>query len=194
MKELNEAFWSGRYSEGKTGWDIGEISTPLKTYIDQLSDKNLRILVPGCGKGHEAAYLWEQGFKNTFVVDLAQAPLDLLREAIPEIPKNHLVHGNFFELKGEFDLILEQTFFCALSPSLRKKYAEKMHELLVDGGKLVGLLFDFPLTEDGPPFGGNKEEYLAYFEPHFEIAIMERAYNSIQPRSGRELFVKLEKK
>lgn len=194
MKELNEAFWSGRYSEGKTGWDIGEISTPLKTYIDQLSDKNLRILVPGCGKGHEAAYLWEQGFKNTFVVDLAQAPLDLLREAIPEIPKNHLVNGNFFELKGEFDLILEQTFFCALSPSLRKKYAEKMHELLVDGGKLVGLLFDFPLTEDGPPFGGNKEEYLTYFEPHFEIAIMERAYNSIQPRSGRELFVKLEKK
>ena len=69
-----------------------------------------------------------------------------------------------------------------------------MHELLVDGGKLVGLLFDFPLTEDGPPFGGNKEEYLTYFEPHFEIAIMERAYNSIQPRSGRELFVKLEKK
>ena len=194
MKELNEAFWSGRYSEGKTGWDIGEISTPLKTYIDQLSDKNLRILVPGCGKGHEAAYLWEQGFKNTFVVDLAQAPLDLLREAIPKIQKNHLVHGNFFELKGEFDLILEQTFFCALSPSLRKKYAEKMHELLVDGGKLVGLLFDFPLTEDGLPFGGNKEEYLTYFEPHFEIAIMERAYNSIQPRSGRELFVKLEKK
>lgn len=194
MKELNEAFWSGRYSEGKTGWDIGKISTPLKTYIDQLSNKNLRILVPGCGKGHEAAYLWEQGFKNTFVVDLAQAPLDLLREAIPEIPKNHLVHGNFFELKGEFDLILEQTFFCALSPSLRKKYAEKMHELLVDGGKLVGLLFDFPLTEDGPPFGGNKEEYLTYFEPHFEIAIMERACNSIQPRSGRELFVKLEKK
>lgn len=194
MKDLNEAFWAGRYSEGKTGWDIGEISTPLKTYIDQLSDKNLRILVPGCGKGHEAAYLWEQGFKNTLVVDLAQAPLDLLREAIPEIPKKNLVHGNFFELKGEFDLILEQTFFCALSPSLRKKYAEKMHELLADGGKLVGLLFDFPLTEEGPPFGGNKEEYLTYFEPHFEIAIMERAYNSIQPRSGRELFVKLEKK
>ncbi|MDP4952930.1 MAG: TPMT family class I SAM-dependent methyltransferase [Flavobacteriales bacterium] len=194
MKELTEAFWSGRYSEGKTGWDIGEISTPLKTYIDHLSDKNLRILVPGCGKGHEAAYLWEQGFKNTFVVDLAQAPLDLLREAIPEIPTNHLLHGNFFELKGEFELILEQTFFCALSPSLRKNYAEKMHELLADGGKLVGLLFDFPLTEDGPPFGGNKEEYLTYFEPHFEIVIMERAYNSIQPRSGRELFVKLEKK
>lgn len=194
MKALNEAFWSGRYAEGKTAWDIGEISTPLKAYIDQLTNKSLRILVPGCGQGHEAAYLWKQGFQHTYVVDLAQEPLDLLREAIPDIPKDHLVHGNFFELEGEFDLILEQTFFCALSPSLRKKYAEKMHELLAEGGKLVGLLFDFPLTEEGPPFGGNKAEYLNYFEPHFKIGLMERAVNSIAPRSGRELFVKLEKK
>ena len=91
-------------------------------------------------------------------------------------------------------MILEQTFFCALPVELRKKYAQKMNSLLHPGGKLIGLLFDFPLKSDGPPFGGSKEEYLDYFEPYFEIKLMERSVNSIQPRMGSELFIHLIKK
>ena len=94
----------------------------------------------------------------------------------------------------EFDLILEQTFFCALRPELRENYARKMQSLLKDGGILAGLLFDFPLEDGGPPYGGNIEEYRAFFSPYFEIRKLQRAYNSIPPRRGSELFFIFEKK
>ena len=42
-------YWEERYQKQDTGWDIGTISTPLKEYIDQLTDKKCRILLPGAG-------------------------------------------------------------------------------------------------------------------------------------------------
>lgn len=54
---------------------------------------------------------------------------------------------------------------------------------------MVGLLFDFPLTEEGPPFGGSKSEYIVLFEPYFSIKTLEKAYNSIKPRENKELFL-----
>ena len=87
---------------------------------------------------------------------------------------------------------VEQTFFCALNPAERPAYAKKMSELLVPGGKVAGVLFDAEF-EGGPPFGGNREEYSRYFVPFFKIKTLERCYNSIKPRAGRELFMILEK-
>jgi thiopurine S-methyltransferase len=69
-----------------------------------------------------------------------------------------------------------------------------MAELLNAEGKLVGLLFNAPLNEDHPPYGGTIKEYVGYFEPYFEIEIMEPCYNSIEPRSGREVWIKMLKK
>lgn len=185
---LNETFWENKYKTNKTGWDLGQISPPIKAYIDQLTNRNLKILIPGGGNSYEAAYLFEQGFKNVYVIDLSQIPLQNLKKRIPDFPSEQLIHGNFFDLDQTFDLILEQTFFCAIHPNLRAKYVIKMTDLLGEKGKLVGLLFDATLNEDHPPFGGSKEEYLSYFTPHFEIELMENCYNSIDSRLGKELF------
>lgn len=193
MEELNEKYWSKRYEQGQTGWDIGYASTPIKEYVDQLSNKDLKILIPGCGNGHEAAYLWEQGFKNVHVVDLSALPLDDLKKRCPDFPLEQLIHGDFFDLDEGFDLILEQTFYCALNPELRPNYASKMHDLLREGGQLVGLLFDFPLTSEGPPFGGSEEEYRERFTPEFELRTLAKAHNSIPPRAGKEFFIILKK-
>jgi len=65
--------------------------------------------------------------------------------------------GDFFNHKGEYDLIIEQTFFCALPPTMRQKYVWKMHELLAKDGILAGLLFNRKF-EVSPPFGGSQEE------------------------------------
>jgi hypothetical protein len=192
--KLNKAFWDNKYGNEKLGWDIGYISTPLKSYIDQLADKNLKILIPGAGNGYELEYLFNRGFTNIHVVDIAQQPLDNLKHRIPHFPEDQLIHLDFFELQeSDFDLILEQTFFCALDPSLRESYAIKMNNLLREKGKLAGLLFDFPLTEKGPPFGGDISEYRKLFFEHFKIKTLERAYNSIKPRNGNELFFIFEK-
>lgn len=191
--QLDSKFWAERYETGQTGWDTGSITTPLQTYMDGIEDKDLAILIPGGGNSHEAEHLHQQGFKHVHLVDWVQAPLDNLKSRVPSFPDKHLIKDDLFQHTGQYDLIIEQTFFCAIDPNLRKAYAEKMHSLLRPGGKIVGLLFQFPL-ESGPPFGGCKEEYLEYFEPLFYIEHMEPCYNSIKPREGRELFIELVKK
>lgn len=186
---LNKEFWEDRYVTGQLGWDMGHVSPPLKDYIDQLDDKNLKILVPGAGNGHEVVYLVQQGFKNVFVSDIAHQPLQNIKSKLPDFPEGNLVEGDFFDLaEKDFDLVLEQTFFCALNPALRKDYVDKMHDIIKPKGKLCGLLFNFPLTEDGPPFGGKASEYRKLFSSYFKINILEPATNSIEPRLGSELF------
>lgn len=191
---LSEEFWDNRYKVHDTGWDIGHASNPLKAYIDQLHNKELKILIPGAGNAYEAEYLLHNGFQNVHLVDLSSTALNNLKERVPEFPDEQLYHANFFDLNATFDLILEQTFFCAINPDLRKAYARKMHQLLNENGKLVGLLFNDTLNMDRPPFGGSKKEYLYYFEPYFQVDIFQECYNSIESRSGRELFIKLVKK
>lgn len=194
MIDLTEEFWNQKYRTNKTGWDLGEISSPLKAYFDQLQDKNLKILIPGGGNSYEAEYLHNKGFTNVFVIDIAKEAVQRIQQRIPTFPKNHIIHDDFFNLKDTFDMVIEQTFFCAINPNLRQQYAQKMNQLLVDGGKLVGLMFDAKLNEDHPPFGGCKEEYLQIFEPYFNVEVMDECYNSSGARQGMELFVKLIKK
>lgn len=189
MTELNKDTWNDRYKNHDTGWDIGYISTPIKEYIDQLKDKNISILIPGCGNSYEAEYLHNNGFKNVFVIDLAQEALNNLEKRIPNFPKSHLICGDFFEHKASYDLIIEQTFFCAIYPHLRENYAKKMHELLAENGKLVGLLFNVPLNTEHPPYGGCKEDYIALFQKHFNTVAMDAAHNSIKARKDKELFI-----
>jgi thiopurine S-methyltransferase len=194
MNRFNRNYWENKYKKQSTGWDIGKISTPIKEYIDQLKNKELKILIPGAGNSYEAEYLWEKGFRNVFIIDIVKQPLINLKNRVPYFPTNQLINKDFFKYDEKFDLIIEQTFFCALDPYLRPSYANKMNELLNEKGKLIGLLFDFELTENGPPFGGDKLEYLGYFSNLFNIIILERAYNSILPRKDRELFFIFEKK
>ena len=191
--KLDEYYWNTRYQANDIGWNIGYPSTPIKTYIDQLTDKSIKVLIPGAGNSYEAEYLWENGFKNIYVLDIAKTPLDNFKRRVPDFPNTQLLHLNFFDLDISFDLILEQTFFCALNPVLRTKYAQKMYELLRHNGKLVGLLFDFELTEQGPPFGGSRVEYINIFEPFFDIKVLEASTNSIKPRDNKELFFIFEK-
>lgn len=191
--KLSDDYWSNRYQEGQTGWDIGAISTPLKEYIDQLKVKEQRILIPGCGNAYEAEYLLNNGFTDVTLVDISQTLIDQLEEKFfPKFQKElHLVHGDFFELKGLYDLIIEQTFFCALDPQFRSSYAQKMYGLLAPGGKLVGVMFNRHFESDGPPYGGTREEYVEYFEQGFDLKYFSDCYNSIPPRQGVELFVSL---
>ena len=189
----SETYWDNRYINGNTGWDMKTVSPPLKSYVDQLKDKHSKILIPGAGNAYEAEYLYQKGFKNIYVADIAKTPLNNLKNRIPEFPKGQLLHIDFFNIEDTFDLIIEQTFFCALPPKLRPKYAKKMHQLLKPNAKIVGVLFDFPLTEDGPPFGGNIAEYKTNFTALFDLEILEPCYNSYLKRQGNELFFKFNK-
>ena len=193
MKKLDAKFWDIRYFEHNTGWDVGHPTTPFIEFTKTLTDKNISILIPGCGHAYEAEMLHNHGFKNITLLDYSNHAREDFLKRVPKFNPEHYLIGDFFKHSGNYDLILEQTFFCALKPQLRQAYAEKMFNLLNQGGRLVGVLFKFPLTEQGPPFGGNKEEYLGYFAKIFDINKLEDCRNSIKPRIGNELFINLQK-
>jgi SAM-dependent methyltransferase len=192
--KLNKEFWKEKYRLEDTPWDAGSATTPITTFIDGLEDKNLKILIPGVGNGHEFEYLYNKGFKNIYALDITEEPLVNIKRKLPELPEKYLILQDFFQLTGSFDLILEQTFFCALAPDLRPLYAKKINEILTQKGQLAGVLFDFPLTESGPPYGGDISEYIRLFEPFFKIKTLERCYNSIKPRKDKEIFIHFYKK
>lgn len=194
MITLNSEFWNKRYLDKETGWDIGYVSTPIKEYFNQVKNKELKILIPGGGNSYEAEFLFNKGFTNTFLLDYAITPLINFQRRNPKFPSNQLIHRNFFDYQDNFDIIVEQTFFCAINPKLRKKYSEKCNDLLNKKGKIIGLLFDDKLNNEKPPFGGSKKEYKIIFKNLFNIKKMEACKNSIPQRLGKELFINLEKK
>lgn len=190
--DLSRNYWDNRYKTAETSWDLGQCSTPIKAYIDQLTNKDISILIPGCGNAHEAAYLLAKGFNNVTVIDISPTLIANLKSQFSATPLQ-IELGDFFAYSGSFDLIIEQTFFCAINPNQRKIYVNKVAELLNPNGKLVGLLFNTIFEKAGPPFGGTIEEYQNLFNTNFKINTLATAYNSAQPRKNIELFIKFSK-
>lgn len=192
--KLDSTYWEKRYKTDSTPWDMGSVSPPIKNWLSQQTNKNLKILIPGAGNAHEVEYAYSQGFTNVFLVDFALQPLLNFQKRCPNFPKEQILHQDFFAITESFDVMIEQTFFCALEPEKREDYAVKAIEILRPNGLLVGLLFDFPLTEDGPPFGGNSTIYTTLFENHFKRIQINPCKDSIKPRMGKELWIEMAKK
>lgn len=191
--KYDKIYWDEQYKKGHTGWDIGYVCTPIKEYIDQLTDKSLKILIPGAGNAYEADYLLKKGFTNVYVLDFADEPIQNLLNRIPEFPESNLIKQDFFDHEGQYDLILEYTFFSSLHPTTRSEYVKKTFELLKYKGKLTGILFAIDFGKSIPPFGGNEKIYRELFNPKFTIKKIATSYNSIKPRANNELFIIFEK-
>ncbi|SNS24871.1 thiopurine S-methyltransferase [Belliella buryatensis] len=191
---LDQSYWTSRYKQNQIGWDVGQATTPIKQYLDQVEDKSIRILFPGAGNAYEAIYAWENGFQNIHVLDFSIFPLENFQKQHPDFPNDQIHHQDFFQHEYQYDLILEQTFFCALPVDIRQEYAIKMHDSLKQGGLLVGVMFNRIFEHDGPPFGGTVDEYKSYFEDYFDILTIAPCYNSIPPRAGSEIFIRFRKK
>ncbi|UZO80887.1 TPMT family class I SAM-dependent methyltransferase [Aquimarina sp. ERC-38] len=181
-------YWNKRYEEGRTGWNIGYASPAIIAYFDQVSDKNSSILIPGAGFGHEVVALYHKGFRHVHFMDYASEVVDAFKKEHPEFPEDQIIQKDFFSLEKTFDFIIEQTFFCALLPSQRPAYVNKIFQLLHGEGKLIGLFFNRIFEKDGPPFGATLDQYQNFFRSKFNIRTLAPCYNSIPERQGNELF------
>lgn len=191
---LNQEYWNNRWENNQTGWDIGYPSPVITNFIDTVSNKELSILIPGCGNAYEAEYLVNNGFRNITLIDISPKAVTNLKEKFKSHPQITILCEDFFEHRGSYDLILEQTFLSALSPNYREAYTKQMAHLLKPQGKLVGVLFSKEFGNNTPPFGGSITEYYQLFNDKFYIHKLEDCKNSIGPRLGSEAFIHLIKK
>lgn len=194
IENKDKDYWENRWQNADTSWDIGFASPAIVEYMKTFSNKNAAILIAGCGNAYEAEFLLNNGFTNITLIDIAPNAVKILSEKFKQNREITVLCEDFFSHQEKYDLMIEQTFFCAINPNLRSQYVTKSHELLSEKGKIMGVLFNTEFSSEGPPFGGNTEEYKRLFQDFFIIEKMETCYNSIPPRQGRELFVELIKK
>jgi thiopurine S-methyltransferase len=185
---MDANYWSSRYQNKQTGWDLGEVSAPLAEIFKNI-DINAKILIPGCGNAYEAESLHNSGYKNVCIIDIAKEPLEEFKKRNKSFPRDQIILGDFFAHSGAYDFIIEQTFFCAIEPRFRSKYVLKTHELLKPKGELLGILFDREF-EGGPPFGGTKEQYKVLFSKVFREVEIQKSLHSVQPRLGAEATIR----
>jgi thiopurine S-methyltransferase len=186
-------YWEQRYENKTDKWDLGHVSEPLRNIIDTIGNKNYRILIPGAGNAYEAEYLIKSGFTDVTVLDLAATPLLQLKKRLHPREQIKIVQQDFFDHVGTYDVILEQTFLCALEPRFRKSYIIKSHELLKKDGFIQGVLFNFQSKRNEPPYTATLKEYENLFRKRFEIVKLENCLTSEPSRQGKELIIKMKR-
>jgi SAM-dependent methyltransferase len=151
--------WNDCYNRSETPWEKGR---PTPVLADVMSRHQAlfqgRVLVPGCGMGHDARWLAERGMEVTGA-DIA--PLAI--ENAQKFPAEHRVDFRVADLfalpddmRGAYDLAWEHTCLCALPLELRTKYILGVKSALKADGAVAGVFYmnpDMDPGEEGPPFG-----------------------------------------
>ena len=150
--------WEQRYQQGETGWDRGGSSPALIQWLKQAAIKTGdRVLVPGCGRGHEVITLAQHGVWVT-AIDIAPSATEYLQQQLKALPEHtrqyvNVILGDLFAFQSSkyFDVIYEQTCLCAIESSQRSDYAKCLQQWLKPKGLLLAQFMQTSV-EGGPPF------------------------------------------
>lgn len=181
--------WSARYQSGETPWEKGEphpeLPFLLSTHHEVVGNAE-RILVPGCGFGHDAALVRAVTRAEVLGLDLAAEPIIQAKKSYFK-PGLAWTVGDIFKWPGRYDLVLEHTCFCAIPVERRGDYAAAMARLIPVGGHLLGIFFLNPdhEGEDGPPFGVSIDELMEFFGGDFELAWSQEPARTYEGREGK---------
>ena len=189
--------WQRHYDENDLGWDLGEVAPPFVSMLESNTITPGKTLVPGCGRGHEVIFLAENGFDVT-AVDYSKGAVNHLNSVIQERQlSSQILCLDFFTLDsthdGLYDLLIEHTFFCAISPIQRPLYVSAVTRALKKNGMIAGLFYHTE-QEGGPPFNTTRDDIIKYFSDSFEIRELAQAKNSAEQRKDKEWLVILTKK
>jgi len=190
--------WQRRYEQEDTPWDKGAPSPALADFLRERGMAG-RVLVPGCGRGHDARAIAAQPGATVVGLDISPLAVAQAQKLTPETASNlSFVTGDFFKLPpeftGSFDWLVEHTCFCAIDPSLRHDYVLAAARALRDGGRIFGVVYMNPDSDSAPPFPVSREELSALFEPHFTLLEEWVPQNSFPGREQRELVRLLQKR
>lgn len=145
--------WEHRYLAGRTAWDRGESSPALAHWLQTGQVPKGRVLVPGCGHGHEVAELVRAG-RHVTAVDIAAQPVMRLMGRLAELGLHaNVVQADLLRWQPAepFDAVYEQTCLCAIDPDHWAAYEQRLRDWLLPGGTLLALFMQTG-SEGGPPF------------------------------------------
>ncbi len=189
-------FWTDHFKASDTPWDLGEAHPALAVVLPQLKIPKSRVLVLGSGAGHDAAYLAKLGHLVT-AVDFSEEAVKRSQDKYGNLENLNFVRGDAFNLPekwtGEFDMILEHTCFCAVSPEKRNQLIKVWRRVLQPGGHLLGIFFVHE-KRSGPPVGGSEWELRQRLKANFNFLYWTRWHLSPERRKGQELVVYARKK
>lgn len=184
-------YWQGRYARQETGWDLASPHEGFTYILPQLKQPRCRIAVLGCGQGHDAAFLAAQGHLVT-AFDFSEKALAAAKEKYAGVTGIQFVHANAFQLpekySGQFDVVFEHTFFCAVDPNLRSKVIEIWRQLLTARGQLWGIFFAIE-KRAGPPWGSTEWELRERLKRAFSFLYWTRIRTGPPARLGAEIFI-----
>lgn len=187
-----EAYWSEIYkTEENPGWNLGEPAEALKDMMPRLKISRSRVLVLGCGEGHDAAYFAQAGHFVT-AVDISPLALEKAKAKYGHLENIKFIQADLFKLPREFedsfDVVFEHTCYCAINPEKRQELVKIWNRALVSGGHLMGVFFAFEKRQ-GPPYGGSEWELRQRLKSHYQPIFWGRWQKSLPRRQGKELFI-----
>lgn len=191
--------WDRRYREGGDAWDLGGPAPPLAAFLQQDPRRPAppgQVLVPGCGRGHEAGLLAELGF--------SAIGLDISGEALRRARRLHGPDRANLQWRqadlldpaalraagladGSLQGLVEHTCFCAIDPTRRPDYLAAVTRLLAPGGWLLGLFWCHGRA-GGPPFGSDPDTVAAELQAAGLVPLVwEPARGSVADRADEWL-------
>jgi SAM-dependent methyltransferase len=194
---LSDLEWERRYVERDTPWDKGAAAPALIKFLreGQISG---RVLVPGCGTGHDVRALGALPETSVVGLDISPTAIARAKELTPSDSTVSFIEGDFFafpaKINRSFDWLVEHTCFCAIEPSQRPSYVLSVSHALRTGGKIFGIFYLNPDTDSGPPFAVSVDTLSGLFEPQFHLREKWIPKESFPRREGRELVWMMEKR
>lgn len=179
--------WNQAYLTGDTPWDKGEAAPALVAFLSRRSILG-KVLVPGCGAGHDVRLLAGQG-AEVVGLDIAAAGVSQAK-SYERVGNESYICGDFLDMEScdgaAFDWVVEHTCLCALHPDERAAYAAAVAKALKSGGLFFGIFYrDVPgFDGEGPPYPIDNESLSALFGREFDLL---EAYTPVAGYSSRPI-------
>ena len=199
MKNVNKLdFWENIYRKDDIGWDLNG-PTPTFEKI-ALKLKPGKVIILGCGRGHDAITFAQLGFEVT-AVDFAPSAVSYLKSLCKKnTVKVNIIQNDIFLLcksfNNYFDYVIEQTCFCAIDPKRREQYERLVYRILRPNGRLIGLWYplDKPFKNGGPPWGVSISNLKDTFKKEWKITEESFSKLSVKKRKNREKLIIFKKR
>lgn len=172
-------FWHQVWQQNQLGFQLAEAHPLLRARISDLPDSTA-VFVPLCGKSPDLHLLARQyrvvgaelsqiACRDFFAeAQIPVAPLDAGAFILWQSKQYQLWQGDFFELSAaavqDCRFVYDRAALIALPEEMRRRYVEKLRQLLPKASLFL-ISLEYPEHEkQGPPFAVSEQEIACLFE------------------------------